>query len=150
MNPENLTILLVEDDPNDVMLVKRAFEKANIVNPIQVVDNGEDAQDYLLGEGKFSNRESFPLPVIILLDLKLPRRSGLEVLEWLRQQPNLKRIPVVILSSSTENRDINNAYDIGVNSYLIKPVEFNDLLDLVKNLKLYWLLMNKRPDIDQS
>jgi CheY-like chemotaxis protein len=149
MNPENLTILLVEDDPNDVMLVKRAFEKANIVNPIQVVDNGEDAQDYLLGEGKFSDRQNFPLPVIILLDLKLPRRSGLEVLEWLRVQPSLKRIPVVILSSSTENRDINKAYDIGVNSYLIKPVEFDDLLDLVKNLKLYWLIMNKRPEIEQ-
>lgn len=148
MNPENRTILIVEDDPNDVMLVKRAFEKANVVNPIQVVDNGEDALDYLMGNGEYSNRRDHPLPVIILLDLKLPRRSGLEVLEWLRKQPNLKRIPVVILTSSTENRDINKAYDIGVNSYLIKPVEFKDLLELVRNLKLYWLLLNKHPEVD--
>jgi CheY-like chemotaxis protein len=148
MNPENLTILLVEDDPNDVLLVKRAFEKASIINPINVVDNGEAAQDYLKGEGVYNDREAYPLPVIILLDLKLPRKSGLEVLEWLRDQPSLKRIPVVILTSSTENKDINNAYDIGVNSYLIKPVEFDDLLELVKNLKLYWLLMNKPPDIE--
>jgi len=148
MSVENMTILLVEDDPNDVMLVKRAFEKTNIVNPIQVVDNGEDAQDYLAGSGKYSDRKEFPLPVMILLDLKLPRKSGLEVLEWLKQQPSLKRLPVIILTSSTENKDINRAYDIGVNSYLIKPVEFNDLLELVKNLNLYWLLLNTKPELN--
>lgn len=150
MSVENMTILLVEDDPNDVMLIKRAFEKGKIVNPIQVVDNGEDAEGYLAGHGKYGDRKEYPIPVMILLDLKLPRKSGLEVLEWLKQQPTLKRLPVIILTSSTENKDINRAYDIGVNSYLIKPVEFDDLLELVKSLNLYWLLLNKKPEISEK
>ena len=148
MNSEKLTILLVEDDPNDVMLLERAFKKANIMNPIQVVDNGEDAQAYLLGADKFSDRKKYPMPEVILLDLKLPRKSGLEVLAWLKHQPNLKRIPVIVLTSSAEKRDINRAYELGVNSYLTKPVEFEDLLEMVKNIKGYWLEMNNRPELD--
>lgn len=148
MNSENVTILLVEDDPNDVILVKRAFEKAGIANPIQVVDNGEDAQAYILGLDRFSDRKKYSLPEVILLDLKLPRKSGLEVLAWLKHQPNLKRIPVIVLTSSSERRDIDKAYELGVNSYLIKPVEFDDLLELVKKLKVYWLEMNNRPELD--
>ncbi len=144
---KHYTILLIEDDPNDVFLIQRAFSKAKIMNPIQTVKNGEDAISYLAGKDVFSNRERYPLPVLILLDLKLPRISGHEVLEWLRQQPGLKRIPVVVLTSSKQTFDINRAYDLDANSYLIKPVTFNALLEMVKTLNLYWLILNENPEV---
>lgn len=145
---ERSTILLVEDDPNDVLLVQRAFQRANIANPIRVARNGEDAIAYLEGNGEFSDRREHPLPVVVLLDLKLPRKSGLEVLEWMRSKKLLKRMPVVILTSSSQSSDINKAYDLGVNSYLVKPVTFDALIDLVKNLGLYWLIMNEKPETE--
>jgi CheY-like chemotaxis protein len=141
------TILLVEDDPNDVLLIQRAFSKAKIINPVLTVKNGEDAIAYLAGKDVFSDREQYPLPVLILLDLKLPRKSGYEVLEWLRQQLGLKRIPVVVLTHSKQTSDINRAYDLGANSYLIKPVTFNALLDMVKTLNLYWIILNESPEL---
>lgn len=141
------TILLVEDDPNDVLLITRAFERANIVNPIAVVRNGEDAVDYLDGKGQFVDRDDHPFPVVVILDLKLPRKSGLEVLEWMKSKRELKRLPVVVLTSSGQARDINQAYDLGVNSYLVKPVTFDALIELVKNLGLYWLVLNEKPDL---
>lgn len=141
------TILLVEDDPNDVLLVQRAFRKANLDIPVQVVTNGEAAVAYLTGQDVFTDRETYPLPVLVLLDLKLPRKSGLEVLKWLREQPGLKRLPVVILTSSGEMGDINRAYDLGANSYLVKPVAFDSLLALVQSLYLYWLVLNEKPKI---
>lgn len=142
-NRESTTILLVEDDPNDILLIKRAFLKSNITNPIQVVENGEEAILYLAARGNFKNRHQFPLPVLILLDLKLPRKSGHEVLEWLHKQPCLKRIPVIILTSSQQPLDINRAYDLGANSYLVKPVTFDNLLVVMNNVKNYWLLLNE-------
>lgn len=142
---KNCTVLLVEDDPNDVILINRAFNKAKPVNPLQVVGDGEQAIDYLAGQGSFSDRDLHPLPALILMDIKLPRKSGLEVLEWLQQQPGLRRLPVVILTSSRETADINRAYDCGANSYLLKPVSFSDLLEIVKNLNLYWLFLNENP-----
>ncbi|MFH1672232.1 MAG: response regulator [Pseudomonadota bacterium] len=141
------TILLVEDDPNDVMLIERAFRKANIANPVQTVKDGEQAVAYLAGQEPYVDREQYPLPVLILLDLKLPRKSGLEVLAWMKRQTSLMRIPVVVLTSSKETADINRAYDLGANSYLTKPVAFDGLLNIVKALNLYWLNLNERPEI---
>lgn len=138
-------ILLVEDDPNDVFLVKRAFKKANITNPIQVADNGKKAVQYLETQETYNDREKHPLHVLILMDLKLPRMSGFELLEWLQKQPVLKCIPVVVLTSSRESVDIDKAYDLGANSYLIKPVDFDGLLELVNMLSKYWLTLNINP-----
>lgn len=146
-NIANYTILLVEDDPNDVFLMQRAFRKANLANPIQVVQDGESAVLYLEGQEQYSDRALYPLPSLMLLDLKLPRRSGLEVLEWLRQQPKLRRLPVVVLTSSREHVDVNRAYELGANSYLVKPVAFDGLLNMVKSLNQYWLIVNENPHL---
>ena len=148
MSNGNRTILLVEDDFNDVILIQRAFRKANLAYPLQVVGNGQAALDYLVGVNDYANREHYPLPVLMLLDLKLPRKSGLEVLAWLRQQTVLKRLPVVVLTSSRENTDLKQAYDLGANSYLVKPVGFEALLEMVKILNLYWLILNQPPDAE--
>jgi CheY-like chemotaxis protein len=140
-------ILLVEDDPNDVLLIRRAFTKARILNQIETVSDGDQAVAYLNGDGPFADRNAHPLPVLVLLDLKLPRRSGLEVLEWVRAQEGLKRLPIVVLTSSKEAVDVNRAYDLGANSYLVKPVGFDTLLELVKSLEVYWLILNQKPDV---
>lgn len=140
-------ILLVEDDSNDILFIQRAFRRSKLDNPIQVVRDGDQAVAYLSGKGDYANRNVYPLPAMILLDLKLPRRSGLEVLEWLRNQPVLKRIPVVILTSSKENIDVDRAYDIGVNSYLLKPVNYNALNEMIATLNAFWLKLNCYPSI---
>ena len=147
MSVSSYPILLVEDSPDDALLIQRAFRKANLANPVQLVQDGEEAVAYLSGAPPFEDRARFPLPVFMLLDLKLPRRSGLEVLEWLRQRSDIKRLPVVVLTSSRETVDVNRAYDLGVNSYLTKPVGFEALLEMVKNVNLYWLVLNERPEI---
>ncbi len=141
------TLLLVEDDPNDIFLIERAFRRANFNHRIRNVKDGDEAVIYLEGQSCYADRETNPLPALILLDLKLPRRSGLEVLEWLKQQPKLKRIPVVILTSSQENIDVDRAYDLGVNSYLIKPVAFNALQEMMQALNSYWLNYNQHPSV---
>ena len=146
MSAESCTILLVEDDADDVLLIRRAFVKAGIHDSIEVVGDGEEAVDYLGGSGVYSVRERFPLPAIILLDLKLPRKSGFEVLEWIKAQPGLRRIPVVVLTGSEQRSDVNRAFDIGANSYLVKPVGFDALTGILKTLNVYWLLLNQRPD----
>jgi len=145
MSTELDIILIVEDDPNDALLLKRALRKAHCANPIHVVGDGEKAVEYLRGDGAYTDRERYPLPVLMLLDLKLPRMSGHEVLEWLRQQPLLKRLPVVVLTGSDRQADIDRVYDLGANSYLVKPVGFDALLDIVKTLDLYWTILNERP-----
>ena len=145
MIAEQQTILAVEDSDDDVALISRAFRKAAIANPLRFVSDGEQAVDYLLGQGQFTDRQQSPLPWLILLDLKLPRKSGLEVLEWVRSQPVLKRIPIVVLTSSKQSSDLERAYDLGVNSYLVKPVAFDDLLEMIKALKLYWIHFNETP-----
>ncbi|BBP03589.1 response regulator [Sulfuriferula plumbiphila] len=150
MNVTLSTLLLVEDDPNDVMLFRRAKDKSNLANPLQVMQDGEAAVAYLSGQGQYADRNRYPLPALVLLDLKLPRKSGLEVLEWLRRQPGLQRLPVVVLTSSKESLDVGRAYDLGANSYLIKPVAFDKLLEMVKVLGLYWLILNEKPDIHLS
>jgi CheY-like chemotaxis protein len=141
-------ILLAEDDANDVLLIQRAFQRNLVSNPVQVVRDGDEAVAYLSGQAPFADRERHPLPVLMLMDLKMPRKSGLEVLEWVRQQPGLKRLPIIVLTSSNQSPDINRAYELGANSYLVKPAGFDSLLDLVKNLDMYWLILNERPELD--
>ena len=141
-------ILLVEDDPNDIILIKRAFKKANIGHSLNIVENGEEAIAYLTGKEKFNDRTRYPLPTLILLDLKLPRISGHEVLEWHQKQPGIRRIPIIVLTSSKRRADINKAYDLGANSYLIKPVSFHSLLDLIRDLNMFWLNFNEKPEIN--
>jgi CheY-like chemotaxis protein len=144
-NHTGFTILMVEDDADDALLIQRAFRKAKIVNPIQLVRDGDEAVAYLSGTGPYGDRRQFPLPVLIILDLKLPRRSGFEVLEWLRSQPGLKRTPVVVLTSSKETVDVNHAYELGANSYLLKPVTFEALQEIMKTVNLYWLVSSEMP-----
>jgi CheY-like chemotaxis protein len=137
------TILAVEDEDDDVALLKRAFGKVGIANPVRFLTDGEQAVEYLTGDGRFVDREAHPLPALILLDLKLPRKSGLEVLAWLKDQPVLMRIPVVVLTSSKQSSDLERAYDLGANSYLVKPVDFSDLVEMMRTLKLYWIVFNE-------
>ncbi|HEY9823176.1 MAG TPA: response regulator [Candidatus Sericytochromatia bacterium] len=145
---EHEIILLVEDNPQDVLLIQRAFRKANLSVPLQVVGDGEAAVQYLSGQEPYGDRSCYPLPLLILLDLKLPRKSGTEVLAWLQQQPVLKRLPVVVLTSSREYADINNVYDLGANAYMVKPVAFDNLVDIVKTLNMHWLIFNEKPQVE--
>ena len=147
MNGSAPTILVVEDNVTDVMLIRRAFSKAHIANPLQVVGDGDAAVEYLAGRGEFANRDQFPLPALMLLDLKLPRRSGLEVLAWLRAQTILRRLPVVVLTSSSQSQDVNRAYELGANSYLVKPVQFDDLQEMLGKVNVYWIGLNAGPTL---
>lgn len=143
-------ILIVDDNPMDTKLIIRAMAKARILNPVRTVDDGIRAIEYLQGIEPYNDREKYPLPVLIMLDLKLPKRDGFEVLQWLRSQEVLKRIPVVVLTSSAETSDVNRAYDQGANSYLVKPVESCALVEMLKNVELFWLMTNVGPKLDQS
>jgi CheY-like chemotaxis protein len=137
-------ILQVEDDPNDVFFLEHAMKKAGVTNPIQVAVDGQQAIDYLKGAGKFADRELFPLPCLVLLDLKLPYVMGLEVLKWIRSQP-FSALPVIILSASAEATDVATAYGLGVSAFLTKPSEASKLGDIVKSIKDFWLTHNVLP-----
>jgi len=143
----NKTILLVEDNLDDVELTLRALKKNNIKNEVKVVYDGAEALDYLFGEGIYSGRDITNMPAVILLDLKLPKVDGLEVLRRVRESKLTKLLPVVILTSSKEEQDIVNGYSLGVNSYVRKPVDFNQFAEAVSHLGLYWLLINEVPPI---
>lgn len=143
-------ILLVEDEETDVKLIRRALKKGGVVNKVQVVRDGQQALDYLFGKGQYADRAQYPLPGLVLLDLKLPKVGGLEVLEQIKAIEQLKRIPIVVLTSSADSKDINRAYDLGANSYLVKPVEFAAFCEVAAKIKLYWLLLNERPDVEVS
>jgi len=139
-------VLLVEDNGDDVLLTRRAFRKVGIDCPIEVVGDGEAALAYLGGTGPYADRDRHPLPSLVLLDLKLPRKSGFEVLEWRRDQPPaVRRVPVVVLTTSRESVDVRRAYDAGANSFLAKPVSPDDTQEMIRALGLYWLRMNERP-----
>ena len=147
MTSASTLVLLVEDNATDVLLIRRAFDQARMANPIHVVSDGDAAVAYLNGDGAYADRSTHPLPILILLDLKLPRRSGLEVLEWLKGQEPLRRIPVVMLTSSEQPSDVDAAYDSGVNSYLVKPVEYDSLFKMLKAVNLYWMMLNEAPNL---
>lgn len=135
-------ILLVEDNNMDVVLTLDAFREARLKNKINVARNGSEALDYLFGRGKFSDREEYPLPSLVLLDLKMPGIDGFEVLRQIKSADMLKRIPVIILTSSKEEGDRALSYDIGANSYLLKPVSFDGFTDVVKKIDDYWFSLN--------
>ena len=144
-SPESAVILLVEDRDDDIVLIRKSFEKAELANPIYVVKNGEEAVAYLTGDAPFSNRNEYPLPDLILLDLKMPKLDGFETLLWIRNQPGIRNIPVVILTSSEDLGDVTKAYALGANSYLVKPVDFEHSIELVKMLHKYWLRSSRLP-----
>lgn len=142
-NLKPVEILLVEDNPSDVKLAKIALDKFNLANNILVVHDGEEALDYLFSRGKFQGNERRNKLKLVLLDLKLPKVSGLEVLKQIKSDANLKTTPVVILTSSKEERDIIEGYKYGVNSYIVKPVDFEQFTKAVADLGLYWLVLNE-------
>jgi CheY-like chemotaxis protein len=146
MNNQNeVEILLVEDNPSDAELALRALQKHHLANNVVVVTDGEEALDFVFARGAFSARKVENGPKVILLDLKLPKVDGLEVLRAIKGDPRTKVIPVVVLTSSKEENDIVESYRLGVNSYIVKPVDFDKFVEAVKNLGLYWLLLNQPP-----
>ncbi len=145
MASPSATILLVEDDPNDVFFLQYAFEQAGIKNPLRVVEDGQGAIDYLSGNGKYADRSQFPMPCLILLDLKLPIMMGLDVLRWIKEQPDLHTLVVIVMTSSKDPTDIHQAYRLGARSYLVKPLSVHERLEVAKAIKSYWLELNLLP-----
>jgi len=143
MIPSLSIILHVDDDPNDLLFLKNAIEMTKPSIKVVSASDGAEAIDYLTGTGVYGDREHYPLPSLVLLDLKMPRQNGFEVLSWIRSQPKLKRLPVVIFTASNHGDDMERAYDSGANSYLIKPVTFDDLVELVQGLVHYWSNLNQ-------
>lgn len=151
MDNKDFTVLLVEDDLNDIFLVKRAFKMAQIRNPLQVVTDGQEAIHYLRGEGKYADRATYPLPKLIVMDIKMPRRSGFEVLEAVKGDGKpLRRIPIVIVSSSDNPADINRAYELGANAYMVKPVDFRAVEHLFSSITHYWGLECAKPVLEMA
>jgi two-component system, response regulator len=144
MSPQR-SILLVEDNPDDVDLTRRAFQRAGHPQPLEVVDDGVEALDYLFARGAYAHRAGEPLPALVLLDLKLPRLSGHEVLRQIRANPSTRFLPVVILTSSDEEKDLVQSYSQGCNSYVRKPVSYNEFVEAARQLGLYWLALNRVP-----
>ena len=136
-------ILLVEDDETDILLLRRAFRKARIANPLVEVRDGQAAIQYLAGEGAYSDRAQYPLPFLLLLDLRLPKLSGFEVLAWIRDQPELASMITVVLTTSDHVRDVTKAHDLGANSYLVKPGNFDELVEMVKRIEGHWLMLDQ-------
>jgi DNA-binding response OmpR family regulator len=139
----NQTVLLVEDDENDVFFMQRAFREAAIVTSLNVVNDGREAIDYFSGSGKYNDRQSYPIPCLMLMDLKLPYVLGLDVLKWVRSHAEFKSVIVVVLTSSRQDADIERAYSLGANSYLVKPPDVHQLVAMVKRIKEYWIEMNQ-------
>lgn len=135
-------ILLIEDNPDDAALIRYAFEKAEIRNPLVIVTDGDAAVDYIGRTGAYADRSGLPLPELILLDLKLPRRSGFEVLSFVRQHEPTRYTPVVVLTSSDQEADIRRSYELGANSFLVKPIGSDGLIDMARALKAYWIKLN--------
>jgi CheY-like chemotaxis protein len=140
---KNKCILQVEDEESDIFLLRHSFSKAGITNPVKTVTDGQMAIDYLAGKGAFADREAHPLPCLLLLDIKLPKVSGLEVLSWIRQQPSLRHLVVVVFSSSCQPEDVERAYHLGANSYIQKPSDLEQTLEIAQLLKGWWLGYNR-------
>ena len=140
------TILHVDDDPNDSLLLRHACRAASLNYGIECVSDGEVAMAYLTGKEPYANRQQYPMPNLVLLDLKMPRKTGFEVLEWLRREPSLRRLVVFVFTSSRHQEDIDRAYELGANGYLVKPVGFDRLVDDLKAVN-QWLELNERPTV---
>jgi two-component system, response regulator len=147
MMRQDQIILLVEDNPDDVELTRRAFEKSNVLNRLIVVRDGQEALDFLFMSGTHAARDPGLIPGIVLLDLKLPKIPGLEVLRRMRADERTRRLPVVVLTTSNEERDVVGSYDLGANSYVRKPVDFARFVDAARQLGMYWLLLNEPPPL---
>jgi CheY-like chemotaxis protein len=145
LNGDHLQILVAHDNEDDVFLLRRAFGKAGLRNPVRVVRDGEQTLAYLRGEGEYADRARFPFPGLVLLDVKMPRLNGMEVLEAIRQNPRLNRLVVIVLSSSAQEADVDRAFDLQVNSYLVKPDRPEAMAEIVRRLKSYWLAVNHFP-----
>jgi len=143
---KGINILLVEDNPDDVELTLHALKKNKIVNPVKIVRDGQEALDYLFYKGKYESKE-YDLPNVILLDLKLPKVDGIEVLQRVKSDRKTKLIPVVVLTSSKEESDLLRSYDLGVNSYIRKPVDFDQFVETVRQIGFYWMLINEQPQV---
>jgi len=138
-------ILLVEDDANDLQLIERSFRKAGLDRALKVVRDGEQATDYLSGRGIYADRERFPLPFLLLLDLKMPGMNGFDLLQWVRMTPGLERLLIVVLTASNLQADVDRAYELGANSYLVKPVEFEQMANMIQRFEMYWTELNRTP-----
>jgi len=143
MGSNEVEILLVEDNPNDAELAIRALKAHNLANKLIWVKDGVEALDFIFAQGQYADRLIEDVPKLVLLDLKLPRVNGLEVLEKIKSDKRTRTVPIVVLTSSSEERDIVTSYNLGVNSYILKPVDFDKFIDAVKQVGLYWVLMNK-------
>ena len=143
---EKVSVLLVEDDEDDISLVKRAFEKGKILNKLYVVHDGEEAIEFLRHTGRYANKAEAPRPGFILLDLNMPRMTGREILDIIKKDESLHRIPVIILTTSSEKKDVFESYDHGANTYITKPVEFSKFLDAIMTLGRYWLSIAEVPN----
>lgn len=146
---EASVFLLVEDNENDVVLVGRAFSKSQLLNPLAVVRNAEEAMAYFMGIGAYKDRAEYPLPSLVLLDLKMPGMSGIDFLKWLRQQPGYGSTRVVILTSSNLTKDVNAAYQAGANSFLVKPVDFERFIEITSALSGYWMRTDIAPETER-
>jgi CheY-like chemotaxis protein len=143
-------ILVAEDLPDDVVLLKHAFAKAGVNAPLRFVADGQEAVEYLKGENRYADRASYPLPALLLLDLNMPRLNGFDVLKWVRGQTGLCRLPIIVFTSSEQPRDVNRAYELGANSYLVKPPVLGRLQQIAQHLGDYWLKVNLPPDIEPN
>jgi CheY-like chemotaxis protein len=138
-------ILLAEDRDDDILLIRNAFAKGALSNPLQIVRDGEEAIAYLSGVGRYNNRAEFPLPSLMLLDLKMPGLDGFDVLRWVRSQPGLSALRIVVLTSSDSIEDVNLAYQLGANSFMVKPMDFEDVVATTQFIKSYWIDLSKSP-----
>ena len=142
------TVLVVDNNPDDAHFTELALQRVGVITPVQTVSDAEQAFNYLSGQGEFAAAERRPMPVLVLLDLKLPGNTGLELLSWLRRQPVLKRLPVIILTASRDLAQMNRAYELGCNSYLVKPSSFNALVVMMQGLVQYWFSYNETPELE--
>ena len=146
---ESQVFLLIEDNDNDSVLLKKAFARGNLLNPLHIMRSGEEAMEYLKGEGRFSNRAEYPLPSVVLLDLNLPGISGFEVLQWIRAQPGINKLRVIVLTSSESIHDVNLAYRLGANSFLVKPMDVDHLCRMTEAISGYWVWLDHAPDAER-
>ena len=142
---QDLPILLAEDRDDVFFLMERAYKKAKLTNPLKIVSDGEQALAYLKGEGVYADRNQYPFPALLLLDIKMPRMNGLEVLSAIRQDPQLRRLVVIVLTASNLDQDVNRAFDLQANSYLVKPSDTDGMVETLDKVKAYWLRINKYP-----
>jgi len=148
--PDQSLILLADDSAEDTFIIRQAFERAHVPNPLHAVSSGDEAISYLKAEGRYANREEYPLPDLFLLDLKMPGLDGFDVLRWIRRQPGLGSMRVVVLTSSDQLHDVNQAYQLGANSFMVKPADFDNFIELGKSLQNYWLRHSEAPQISRS